>query len=117
VTFPPPEACQIGGLLPVDRAGRARNTTISSSTPPASACGQLTGGNRNDITQLTPLLAKDPPTRDMVARPRRPNQLLADRAYDHDKCRRLLQAKGITPVIARRGHHLLAPPTNLRQDL
>jgi len=33
---------------------------------------------------------------------RRPKQLLADRAYDHDKYRRQLRARGITPVIARR---------------
>jgi IS5 family transposase len=29
--------------------------------------------------------------------------LLADRGYDHDKYRRLLRARGIKPVIARRG--------------
>ena len=28
--------------------------------------------------------------------------LLADRGYDHDKYRRLLRKRGITPVIARR---------------
>lgn len=28
---------------------------------------------------------------------------LADRGYDHDKCRRLLRARGITPKIARKG--------------
>lgn len=27
----------------------------------------------------------------------------ADRGYDHDKYRRLVRARGITPVIARRG--------------
>jgi transposase len=29
--------------------------------------------------------------------------VFADRAYDHDKYRKLVQAAGITPVIARRG--------------
>jgi transposase len=33
----------------------------------------------------------------------KPDRLLADRGYDHDKHRRLLRALGITPVIARRG--------------
>ena len=37
-------------------------------------------------------------------RPRRkPDLVLADRGYDHDKYRRLLWARGIKPVIARRG--------------
>jgi transposase len=37
-------------------------------------------------------------------RPRRkPDRLLADRGYDHDKYRRLLWARGIKPVIAKRG--------------
>ena len=30
-------------------------------------------------------------------------KVFADRAYDHDKYRALVQAKGIRPVIARRG--------------
>ena len=37
-------------------------------------------------------------------RPRqKPDAVLADRGYDHDKHRRLLWARGIKPVIARRG--------------
>ncbi len=63
-----------------------------------------TGGNRNDVTQLMPLLDKVPSVRGRVGRPRsRPERLLADRGYDHDKYRRLVWAKGIKPVIARRG--------------
>ena len=63
----------------------------------------LTGGNRNDITQLMPLLAKVPSIPGLVGRPRRrPNVLLGDRGYDHDKYRRLVWAQGIKPVIARR---------------
>ena len=64
----------------------------------------LTGANRNDITQLMPLLDAVPPVRGRVGRPRRrPDRLFADRAYDHDKYRRQLRAKGIRPLIARRG--------------
>ena len=41
--------------------------------------------------------------RGRVGRPRRrPERLLADRGYDHDKYRRLLWQRGIKPVIARR---------------
>ncbi|WP_306340875.1 transposase, partial [Streptomyces sp. AS13] len=55
-------------------------------------------------TQLMPLLAKVPSVAGLVGRPRRrPDMLLADRGYDHDKYRRLVGAQGIRPVIARRG--------------
>ncbi len=57
----------------------------------------LTGGNRNDITQLMPLIEAIPPVRG------RPDAAYADRGYDHDKYRRQVRDKGITPVIARRG--------------
>ena len=39
-----------------------------------------------------------------IGRPRqKPDLVLADRGYDHDKYRRLLWARNIKPVIARRG--------------
>jgi transposase len=71
----------------------------------------LTGGNRNDGTQLFELLDRVPPVRGQRGRPRRrPRSLLADRGYDHDSYRRQLKARGITPRIARRqtehGSHL-----------
>jgi transposase len=63
----------------------------------------LTGGNRNDVTQLIPLLDAVPRVRGVVGRPRRrPQRLSADRGYDHDKYRRLLWQRGIKPEIARR---------------
>ena len=64
----------------------------------------LTGGNRNDITQLLPLVEAIPPVRGRRGRPRsRPDELYADRAYDSDKHREELRDKNITPHIARRG--------------
>jgi hypothetical protein len=64
----------------------------------------LTGGQRNDVTRLMPLIAAIPPVRGRRARPRtRPDAVCADRGYDHDKYRRQAREKGITPVIARRG--------------
>jgi transposase len=63
----------------------------------------LTGGNRNDVTQLLPLPDKIPAVAGMVGRPRhRPDILFADRGYDHDKYRRLLRERCIRPVIAER---------------
>jgi Transposase DDE domain len=64
----------------------------------------LTGGNRNDVTQLMPLIQDIPPVRGRRGRPRRrPDTVHADRAYDHDKYRKQVRAVGVTPVIARRG--------------
>ncbi len=64
----------------------------------------LTGGNRNDVTQLLPLLHKIPAVAGVVGRPRRrPDMIFADRGYDHDKYGRLLRQRGIRPAIAERG--------------
>jgi transposase len=64
----------------------------------------LTGGNRNDITELLPLIAAFPIVRGRRGRPRlRPGEVYADRGYDHDKYRTVLRAQRITPRIARRG--------------
>ena len=101
---PGPQRGQQTGPSPVDR-GRAGSKhhliTDAHGTPVAVT---LTGGHRNDVTQLIPLLDAIPPIRGRVGRPlRRPRRLFADRGYDHDKYRRLLWARGIRPMIARRG--------------
>jgi transposase len=65
----------------------------------------LTGGNRNDVTQLVPLLddLHSRPVAGKIGRPRRrPDLVVADRGYDHDKYRRLLRARRIAHRIARR---------------
>ena len=44
-----------------------------------------------------------PPVRGRVGRPRRrPDSVVADRGYDHDKYRRELRRRGIKPEIAHR---------------
>jgi transposase len=92
------------GPSPVDR-GRAGSKhhliTDGHGTPLAVL---LTGGNRNDVTQLLPLLDAIPSARGRVGRPRRrPDSLFADRGYDHDIYRDQVRARGIVPAIARRG--------------
>ncbi|WP_371681047.1 IS5 family transposase [Streptomyces sp. NBC_01276] len=93
-----------GGPSPVDRArpGSKHHVIVDGQSIPLAV--SLTGGNRNDVTQLMPLLRKIPAVAGLVGRPRRrPDTLLADRGYDHDKYRRLVWATGVKPVIARRG--------------
>jgi transposase len=63
----------------------------------------VTGGNRDDVTQLIPLLDAVPAVGGVSGRPRRrPESVIADRGYDHDKYRRLVRQRGVKPVIARR---------------
>ncbi|WP_406082817.1 IS5 family transposase [Streptomyces zaomyceticus] len=92
------------GPSPVDRArpGSKHHLIVDRHGTPLAVT--LTGGNRHDVTQLTPLLDAIPRIRGLVGRPRhRPGRLFADRGYDYDKYRRILRARGITPKIARRG--------------
>jgi transposase len=92
------------GRSPVDRGrtGSKHHVIVEAHGIPLAAT--LTGGNRNDVTQLIPLIQAVPPIRGKRGRPRqRPDLVYADRGYDHDKYRHLVRELGITPVIARRG--------------
>jgi transposase len=92
------------GPSPVDRARPGSKHHVLTEGAGIPLCVSLTGGNRNDITQLLPLIDKIPPVRGRRGRPRRrPDEVYADRAYDHDKYRRAVHAKGIRTHIARRG--------------
>ncbi|WP_327666440.1 MULTISPECIES: IS5 family transposase [unclassified Streptomyces] len=92
------------GPSPVDRARPGSKHHIITDGQGIPLAVSLTGGNRNDITQLLPLLDKIPAVAGVVGRPRRrPDMLFADRGYDHDKYRRLLRQRGIRPAIAERG--------------
>jgi transposase len=83
------------------RAGSKHHLLVDASGIPLAYT--LTGGNRNDVTQLIPLLERVPPVAGLVGRPRRrPGEVVGDRGYDHDKYRRLARALGVRPVIARR---------------
>ena len=93
-------------LSPVDRArtGSKHHLLVDATGIPLAVA--LTGGNRNDVTQMMPLLddLHDRPVAGKPGRPRqKPDLVIADRGYDHDKYRRLLWARGIKPMIARRG--------------
>nr|WP_218924348.1 IS5 family transposase [Streptomyces sp. f51] len=83
------------------RAGSKHHVITDGHGTPLAVL--LTGGNRNDVTQLMPLLDAIPPVRGRVGHPRRkPDSLFADRGYDHDIYRDQVRARGIVPAIARR---------------
>ena len=91
------------GPSPVDRARNGSKHHLLVDATGIPLAWTLTGGNRNDVTQLVPLVDRVPPVRGKVGRPRRrPDRVTADRGYDHDKYRRELRRRGITPEIARR---------------
>lgn len=99
-----PFAGGLTGPSPVDRGrtGSKHHLIVDAKGIPLAAA--LTGANRNDVTQLLPLMDGITPVAGRPGRPRqRPDRAVADRGYDHDKHRRELWRRGVKPVIARRG--------------
>ena len=91
------------GPSPVDRARNGSKHHLLVDATGIPLAWTVTGGNRNDVTQLIPLLDAVPAVAGRVGRPRRrPDRLSADRGYDHDKYRRELRRRGIKPEIAHR---------------
>jgi transposase len=85
--------------LTVEETGSKHHLIVDPSGIPLAAT--LTGGNRNDVTQLLPLVDGVGPIRGKPGRPRqRADGLIADRGYDHDTAAELW-ARG-KPIIARR---------------
>lgn len=92
------------GPSPVDRARTGSKHHLITDSAGVPLAISLTGGNRNDVTQLLPLVDGVGPVAGKIGRPRkRADRLLADRGYDHDKYRRELRKRGVKPIIARRG--------------
>jgi transposase len=91
------------GPNPTDRArpGSKHHILVDANGVPISAI--LTGANRNDVTQLLPLVDAIPPIRGVRSRPlQKPKVVYADRGYDSDPHRQRLRERGIKPVIAKR---------------
>lgn len=63
----------------------------------------LTEANRNDVTQLLPLIDTAPFVAGKPGHPRKhPDSVYADRAYDSQPHRRELRKRGIEPFLAKR---------------
>lgn len=92
------------GPNPTDRARPGSKHHLITEAQGIPLAAILTGANRNDVTQLLPLVEAIPPIRGKRGRPlSKPAVVQADRGYDHDKYRRPLHAAGIATEIARRG--------------
>jgi transposase len=81
-----------GGLLtgpnPADRgkAGTKRHLLVDRQGIPLAV--KVTGAHRRDCTAFTSMVEAIPPIQGRYGRPRRrPEKLLADKAYDHRFCR------------------------------
>jgi transposase len=91
------------GPSPVDRgrSGVKHHVVVDGHGLPLA--WSATPANRNDVTQLLPLIDAIPHVPGRIGRPRhRPARLIADLGYDHDLYRRQLWQRGIKPLIARR---------------
>ncbi|MGT2509196.1 IS5 family transposase [Cupriavidus basilensis] len=91
------------GPNPTDRArpGSKHHILVDANGIPVSAI--LTAANRNDVTQLLPLVDAIPPIRGVRGRPlQKPKVIYADRGYDSELHRQKLRERGIKPVIAKR---------------
>ncbi|MBI0300382.1 transposase [Streptomyces sp. PRKS01-29] len=85
------------GPSPADRAQPGSKNHVITDAQGVPLAVSLAGGNRNDVTQLLPLLEKRPAVAGVVGRPRRrPDLLLADRGCDHGTYRRLVRPRDPT---------------------
>ncbi len=74
------------GPSPVDRARTGSKHHLLTDPSGIPLAATLTAGNRNDVTQLLPLVDGLGPVAGKPGRPRqRADELLADRGYDHDR--------------------------------
>lgn len=92
------------GPSPVDRGkpGTKRHLIVDAGGIPLAAL--LSGANRHDSLFLLPLLDAVPAVAGRRGpRRRRPGRLHADKAYDHRRLRRGVQARGVRCRIARKG--------------
>ena len=92
------------GPNPTDRRKRGSKHHVLTDGQGIPLAALVTGAHRHDVTQLLPLLEAIPPMRGKRGRPRRrPRRVQGDRGYDSEPHRQELRARGITPVLAKRG--------------
>lgn len=91
------------GPNPTDRRKNGSKHHIITDANGIPLAVILTGANRNDVTQLLPLVDAIPPIAGRAGRPRfRPDRVQGDRGYDSAWHRQQLRVRGIEPVLAQR---------------
>lgn len=91
------------GPNPTDRGKPGSKHHLITDAQGIPLAAILTAANRNDVTQLLPLVAAIPPVRGKRGRPRRrPDQVQGDRGYASEPHRKVLRSLGIEPVLAQR---------------
>jgi transposase len=89
------------GPSPVDRSRSGSKHHLISCGRGTQLAVSLTGGNRNDLTELIPLIDAIPPVRGHRGRPRRrPREIYGDCAYHSRQGRRELRRRRIQAKIA-----------------
>jgi transposase len=92
------------GPNPTDRARPGSKHHVITDAEGIPLAAILTGANVHDVTQLEPLLDAIAPVRGKRGRPRsKPASVQADTAYDSAQLRENLLARGIEPIIPKRG--------------
>jgi transposase len=92
------------GPSPVDRGKPGTKHHLVTDANGIPLAGSVTPANRNDVTEMAPLVNKLPEVAGKVGHPRRkPDALQGDLAYDSEPHRRGLREMGIEPVLPEKG--------------
>ena len=103
-----PRACYFGrsktGPNPTDRRKKGTKHHLISEAQGIPLAVHVTAANRNDVTELLPLVDAIPDIGGKQGRPlRRPQALLGDAGYDSRRHRQELRKRLIKPMIRVRG--------------
>jgi transposase len=91
------------GPSPVDRSKPGSKHHVLTDGHGIPLATSVTAANVADITQLLPLVDKIPPVTGKPGSPRsKPDEAMADRAYDSEPHREALRERGIIPRLAKR---------------
>jgi transposase len=92
------------GPSPVDRAQPGSKHHVITDAGGIPLTGSVTAANRNDVSEMAPLVNKLPEVPGKVGPPRRePDALEGDLAYDSEPHREGLRQMGIEPVLPEKG--------------
>ncbi len=92
------------GPNPTDRGKPGSKHHVITDANGIPLASILTGANKHDVTQLMALVEAIPSVRGKRGRPRRrPDQVLGDRGYDSEPCRKQLRSMHIKALTAKRG--------------